>query len=152
MNSGTLLQLMSVLITAISTSGAVAAWFNRRNKIERSADLKRQDAERDNISAQAAATALEALRKELNAANTDLDRRRATIQGQEERIDSQQDQIRRLRRQVNDLKERSRLLESWVHQASTVMREGGMEPPPLPRMRRARTVDDDEGSDDEVDL
>lgn len=132
--SGNLIQLLSVLITAIASSGAVAALFNKRNKRERDADIDRQKAEKDNISAQAAATALTALRKELDAANTDLDRRRAIIQGQDERIDSQQRQIRRLRRQIDELKEHGHALEMWVRQATAALQAANIPMPPLPSM------------------
>lgn len=134
MNSGSLIQLLSVVITAIASSGAVAALFNRRNRREREAEVSNRQAETDNISAQAAATALAALRKELDAANADLDRRRTIIQGQDERIDSQAVQIRRLRGQVEDLKEHARLMEVWVRRATEVMRAANLEPPPVPPM------------------
>lgn len=129
------IQLASVVVTAVASSGAVAAVFNRRNKRERDSDVARQNAERDNISAQAAATALAALRKELDAANADLDRRRAIIQGQDERIDSQQQQIRKLREQIYELKEHGHALEVWVRQAAKVLETlPGLDMPPLPNM------------------
>lgn len=143
MNGGALIQLLSVVITAVASSGAVAALFNRRNQRERNSDIERQQAEKDNISAQAAETALRALRKELDAANADLDRRRAIIQGQDERIDSQQRQIRRLRRQIDELKEHGHALEVWVRQVSEVMRGAGLPVPPLPDMDWL-ALDDDE--------
>lgn len=132
--NGNIIQLLSVVITAVASSGAVAALFNRRNRRERESDIEKQSAEADNISAQAAATALSALRKELDAANSDLDRRRAIIQGQDERIDSQQRQIRRLRRQINELKEHGHAMEQWVRQATAAMEKAGLEMPPLPSM------------------
>jgi uncharacterized protein HemX len=132
--NGQLIQLLSVVVTAVASSGAVAALFNRRNKRERDADVERQNAEKDNISAQAAATALTALRKELDAANADLDRRRAIIQGQDERIDSQQRQIRRLRRQIDELKEHGHSLELWVRQATAALAQANIDMPPLPSM------------------
>lgn len=132
--NGQVIQLLSVIITAVASSGAVAAVFNRRNKRERETDLEKRQAEKDNISAQAAETALRALRKELDAANADLDRRRAIIQGQDERIDSQQRQIRRLRRQVDELKEHGHALEIWVRQVGEVMKAAHLDVPPLPNM------------------
>lgn len=134
MNNGSLIQLLSVIITAIASSGAVAALFNRRNRREREAEVSNRQAETDNISAQAAATALAALRKELDAANADLDRRRTIIQGQDERIDFQAAQIRRLRGQVEDLKEHARQMETWVRRAAEVMRQANLEVPPIPQM------------------
>lgn len=152
MNNASLIQLLSVVITAIASSGAVAAVFNRRNRRERLADIDNRKAETDNVSAQAAATALAALRKELDAANADLDRRRTIIQGQDERIDAQARQIRRLRGLVEDLREHARLMEIWVRRASQVMRESGLEPPPLPLMPWLQTeqvdqIERDEGGD-----
>lgn len=147
------IQLASVVITAVASSGAVAALFNRRNRKERDSDVARQNAERDNISAQAAATALAALRKELDAANADLDRRRAIIQGQDERIDSQQRQIRRLRRQIDELKEHGHALELWVRQAAKVLDSlPGLDMPPLPNMQwlTAQEEDQDAEQDDKA--
>lgn len=137
------IQLLSVVITAIASSGAVAAIFNRRNRREREADVEKQKAERENITTQAAATALAALRKELDAANADLDRRRAIIQGQDERIDSQQRQIRRLRRQVDELTDQGKTLEVWVRQATEVMRTHNLPVPPLPKMEWLTTWDEE---------
>lgn len=134
MNSGGLVQLLSVLVTAIASSGAVAALFNRRNRREREVDVSNRQAETENISAQAAATALAALRKELDAANADLDRRRTIIQGQDERIDSQAIQIRQLRNQIEDLREHARQMEIWVRRAAEVMREANLTVPPIPQM------------------
>lgn len=144
--NGQLIQLLSVVITAVASSGAVAALFNRRNRRERESDIEKQNAEADNISAQAAATALAALRKELDAANSDLDRRRAIIQGQDERIDSQQRQIRRLRRQIGELKDHGHALEVWVRQVSEALAKAKVEVPPLPNMdwlTLQETEDDD---------
>jgi chromosome segregation ATPase len=141
-----LIQLLSVVITAVASSGAVAALFNRRNRRERESDIEKANAEADNISAQAAATALAALRKELDAANADLDRRRAIIQGQDERIDSQQRQIRRLRRQIGELKEHGHALEVWVRQVTEALVKAKVEVPPLPNMdwlSLVETEDDD---------
>lgn len=149
--NGQLIQLLSVVITAVASSGAVAAVFNRRNKRERESDIEIRAAEKDNISAQAAETALRALRKELDAANADLDRRRAIIQGQDERIDSQQRQIRRLRRQVDELKEHGHALEIWVRQVSDVMRSAHLNVPPLPNMDWLNIGDEHETATD-VDL
>lgn len=142
------IQLASVIVTAVASSGAVAAVFNRRNKRERDSAVDRQNAERDNISAQAAATALAALRKELDAANADLDRRRAIMQGQDERIESQQRQIRRLRHQIDELKEHGHALETWVRQAVRVLDDlPGLDMPPLPSMD---WLLDEEKSDDSL--
>lgn len=146
-----LIQLLSVIITAMASSGAVAALFNRRNRKERDADALTQAAEKDNITAQAAATALSMLRKELDAANSDLDRRRAIIQGQDERIDSQQAQIRRLRRQVDELKEHGHALEMWVRQVSEVMRAAHLDVPPLPSMEWLSAPDPEEKEIDRRD-
>lgn len=139
-----MIQLLSILITAGASSGAVAALFNRRNKKERDAAIDYQKSESGNISAQAAATALAALRKELDAANSDLDRRRAIIQGQDERIDSQQRQIRRLRRLVEDLREHGHALEVWVRQVSVIMAQSNLPVPPLPNMDWLTIGDEDD--------
>jgi uncharacterized protein HemX len=141
--NGNVIQLLSVIITAIASSGAVAALFNRRNKREREAEVDRSQAERENISAQAAATALTALRKELDAANADLDRRRAIIQGQDERIDSQQRQIRKLRRVVGELVEHGHAMENWVRQVSESMKKAELDVPPLPVMDWVAVQDGD---------
>jgi uncharacterized protein HemX len=148
------IQLLSVIVTAVASSGAVAAIFNRRNKREREADVEMRQAEKENITTQAAATALAALRKELDAANADLDRRRAIIQGQDERIDSQQSQIRRLRNQVNELKDHGHAMEMWVRQASEVMRAHNLPVPPLPSMDwlQPAELDGDEDKRDPNDL
>ena len=139
-----LIQLMSVMITAIASSGAVAAIFNRRNKAERQADVDQRHADTDNISAQAAATALTALRGELVAANEDLERRRKVIQGQDERIDKQQDQIRRLRRQVGTLQDHGRLLENWIRGVAPLLDQLNGTVPPLPALQwPARSSDQD---------
>lgn len=140
--NGELIQLMSVVITAVASSGAVAALFNRRNKREREAEVDRAQADRENISAQAAATALTALRKELDAANADLDRRRAIIQGQDERIDSQQRQIRRLRRQVGDLTEHGHAMETWARLVTQAMSKASIDAPPLPSLDWATVIED----------
>ena len=150
MNSNGLIQLLSVVFTAVASSGAVAALFNRRNRRERDMDIDRQKADKDNISIQAAATALAALRAELDAANADLERRRSIIQGQDERIENQQRQIRRLRRQVEELKEHGHALETWVRRVSVVMADAGMDIPPVPKMEwlTSREITEDLHEDD----
>lgn len=129
------MQLMSLMITAISTSGAIAAWFNRKSRQERVAAVRHTEAEYENISAQAAATALAALRKELDAANTDLDRRRTIIAGQETRIERQQDQIRRMRRYVEACQQQGRVLEGWIRTTMPMLREADIDAPALPRVQ-----------------
>ena len=113
-------------------------------------DIDRQKADKDNISIQAAATALAALRAELDAANADLERRRSIIQGQDERIENQQRQIRRLRRQVEELKEHGHALETWVRRVSVVMADAGMDIPPVPKMEwlTSREITEDLHEDD----
>jgi hypothetical protein len=131
-----IVQLVSLFITAISTSGAITAWFSRKNKQERAVAIRHTEAEYENISAQAAATALAALRKELDAANSDLDKRRSIIQGQENRIERQQNQIRRLKRYVETCKEQGQMLETWVRRTQPLLEEAGvLNVPPLPRVR-----------------
>lgn len=141
-DSAGIVQLISVALTAVASSGAVAAIFNRRNRQEREVDTTKLRAESENITTQAAATALAALRKELDAANSDLDRRRAVIQGQDERIDSQQQQIRRLRHQVDDLKDHIEALQDWVTQAAHVMQTAHLVSPPIPNFSPIETTPD----------
>ena len=133
--SNAIMQLVSLLITAVSTSGAIAAWTSRKSKQERVASVRHTEAEYENISAQAAATALAALRKELDAANTDLDKRRTIIQGQETQIERQQDQIRRQRRYVEACQQQGRALETWIRTVVPLLREANIEAPGLPRVQ-----------------
>lgn len=144
MLGNTAVQLGVVIFTTVSTSGVVTALLNRKSKKERAADVRHTEAEYENISAQAAATALAALRKELDAANVDLDKRRTVIQGQDQVIDRQQNQLRKMRRYVEACQEQGRALEDWVRTVFSMLETAGnSNVPPLPRVKWPALPEDD---------
>jgi predicted RNase H-like nuclease (RuvC/YqgF family) len=110
MDNEALLQVMSVVATAISSTGLAAAWFTRRTRKDREADRQARESESDKIrgeiekmSQEAQQTILTNLRRELEAAYEDVARRRAIIEGQDRRIERQSREISRLRRQLEEM-------------------------------------------------
>jgi len=82
-------EIFTMLFTAMSTSGFVAAWFSRKSRIERRADLELRASEVDKVAADAASVALTSLRAELEAARQDMETRRSVLVVQEEIIQKQ---------------------------------------------------------------
>jgi hypothetical protein len=132
-----LVIILTTLFTALSSSGLVAAFFARRNKMERAEDLRKLQADRDRISAEhdkisaeAAAVALRALRNELEAAHTDVEKRRLTIAGQDTQIDALSKTVRRQTVRIDSL-------EWWVDRAATMFTKLGVtDMPPVPHSPR----------------
>jgi predicted RNase H-like nuclease (RuvC/YqgF family) len=128
-----LVIILTTVFTALSSSGLVAAWFDRRNKLERLEDLRKLQADRDRIaaehdkiSAEAAEVALRALRKELDAAYTDVERRRRTILSQDAQIDALNTTVRRQSSRIE-------ALEWWVDRAAAMFAQLGVtDVPPVP--------------------
>ena len=131
--SNPLVIILTTVFTALSSSGLVAAWFARRNKLERAEDLRKLQADRDHISAdrdkisaEAAEVALRALRKELDAAYSDVERRRVTIAGQEAQLDALGKTVRRQATRIE-------ALEWWVDRAAAMFAQLGVtDMPPIP--------------------
>lgn len=101
-----IVEIGTILLTAISTSGFVAAWFARKSRLERTADLHFRSGEVDKIAADAASVALTSLRSELEAAREDMEKRRSVLVVQEEII----------RKQAEELNETKKLVAS--HEAT----------------------------------
>ena len=133
MISNPVVILLTTIFTALSSSGLVAAWFARRSKLERMEDLRKLQADRDRISAEhdkisaeAAEVALRALRKELDAAYTDVERRRVTIAGQDTQIEALGKTVRRQLSRIE-------ALEWWVDRAAAMFTQLGVtDMPPIP--------------------
>jgi len=133
MISNPVIVILTTLLTALSSSGLVAAFFARRNKIERAEDLKKLQADRDKlsaehdkISAEAAEVALRALRTELTAAYADIEKRRITIAGQETQIEALGRTVRRQSTRIDQL-------EWWVDKAAAMFAQLGVnDMPPVP--------------------
>ena len=135
MENEVLLQVFSVIATAISSTGLAAAWFSRRTKKEREEDQKNHVVERNRIvremeqmSQEAQQSILANLRKELEAAYEDVTKRRAVIEGQDRRIDRQWREIWRLRRQVERLED---LLDQMIDRLRDL---GVTDLPEVPRL------------------
>lgn len=133
MLSNQLVVIVTAIFTAVSSSGLVAAWFARRNKMERAEDLRKLQADRDRISAEhdkisaeAAEVALRSLRKELDAAYTDVEKRRLVIAGQDAQIEALSKTVRRQTVRIDQL-------EWWVDKAAATFTQLGVtDMPPIP--------------------
>jgi predicted RNase H-like nuclease (RuvC/YqgF family) len=136
-NGSLLVIIFSVIFAAVSSGGlatvTVGAWFSRRNKSEREEDRKRLETEReklaaehDKISAEAAEVALRALRKELDAAYADVEKRRIIIAAQDGHIEE-------LGKTVRSQTKRIVALEDWAGAASRKFEQLGVtDMPPVP--------------------
>lgn len=128
-------QIATVVITAISTSGFVAAWFNRKSRLERNADLKFRSGEVDKITTDAASVALTMLRTELENAQEDMEKRRAVLVAQEEIIEKQAKQVVDLRKLVASHEATIHGMIEWCTWVTSKLEMQGIQiPPPMQKL------------------
>lgn len=154
MGSAAIIQLISGMLAIVSVAGGVAtAVFSRKDSRERKAERERieserlrNDADRDKISAEAAEVALRSLRKELDAAYTDIERRRKVMVVQDKRIDDQDRIIRAQNRRIE-------ALEEWITEARAKLEQKGIDGlPEAPECEHEELNNDDAAGSDIPDV
>jgi hypothetical protein len=137
-SSADLVQTATVVVTAISTSGFVAAWFNRKSRRERAADLEFRAGEIDKIQTDAASVALTMLRDELTAAQEDMEKRRAVLVAQEEIIEKQAKELQETKRILASHEATIHGMIEWCTWVTTTLAMQGIEiPPPMQKLIEA---------------
>lgn len=132
-NSALLIQIVSGCLALVSVVGGIfTAFRSSKDRNERTAERLRIDAERekfgaeeDKIKTEAAEIAIRALRRELDAAYSDIERRRTIMQTQDTRIDEQDKVIRMQSRRLL-------LLEDYLVETKRALGSKGIDMPPLP--------------------
>lgn len=114
MDGSNWISLISAIFAAVSGSSVVGVVLTRRNRRERESDLATQEALKEKTVQEATDLVLGRLRKELEAAYSDVERRRLVIQGQDERIEKQNRVIRRQSRRIDTLESHIRALEHFT--------------------------------------
>lgn len=142
-SNNTIIQVVSGLLALVSVSGGIfTAIRSGKDRRERDSDRARIDAEREKLGAEedkikneAAEIAIRTLRRELDAAYKDIERRRTIMQAQDERIDEQDRVIRMQSRRL-------RTIEDYFIDTRKVLINKGIELPPIPDGFYAHPEDD----------
>lgn len=132
MDSSGWISLVSAVFAAVSGSSVVGVVLTRRNRREREADLRSQDALKEKTVQEATDLVLSRLRKELEAAYLDVERRRIVIQGQDERIEKQNRVIRRQSRRIDTLEAHIHALERYTNDIRPKLIAAGIDAPEVP--------------------
>jgi hypothetical protein len=133
LGTSAVIQIVSGLLALVSVSGGIfTAIRSGKDRKERDADRQRIDAEReklgaeeDKIKTEAAEIAVRTLRRELDAAYKDIERRRTIMQTQDERIDEQDKTIRKQARRLY-------IIEDYIIETRKAFTAKGIEMPPVP--------------------
>lgn len=132
-NSALLIQIVSGCLALVSVVGGIfTALRSSKDRRERDSERRRIDAERekfgaeeDKIKTEAAEIAIRALRRELDAAYADIERRRNIMTTQDNRIDEQEKVIRMQSRRLL-------ILEDYLVETKRTLGTKGIEMPALP--------------------
>jgi hypothetical protein len=135
LNRAEALQYFTVLLTAISTSGFIAAWLNRKSRRERLINMQLTSTEVDKLAADAASVALQSLRSELEAAKADMEKRRAVLVAQEEIIAQQAKELHETKKIVASHEATIHGMMEWCGWvAATLEKQGIAIPEPMQKL------------------
>ena len=120
------IQILTAVLTAASASGFVAAWFSRKSRRERLADLQFRAREVHKLAADAASVALQSLRAELEAAREDMEKRRAVLVAQEEIIRKQAEELNSTKKTVASHEATIHGMIEWCGWVTTTLEKQGI--------------------------
>lgn len=127
-------EVLTVLITAASSSGLAAAWFNRRSHLERESALEKQSEETDKLKAEVSVLVMKTLRDELEAEQADAADRRKLILEQSAELVKQANLIHDQQRTIADHESTLMQFTLWAEWVVRILRERGISVPNPPHL------------------
>lgn len=129
----TVRDVLAILVTAASSSGLAAAWFNRRSHLERESALEKQSEETDKLKTEVSVLVMKALREELEAEQQDAANRRSMIADQAAELQKQAATIKEQGEIIADHEQTILQFSRWAEWVGQILRDRGIPVPPPPR-------------------